>query len=268
MGWMGGAVGAGALLLGKGKYILGALKLTKMAPLASMVLSVGAYTMFFGFPYACGIVGLILVHETGHALVMMRYGMPFSPMVFIPFMGAVITTKDQPRDAWQDAMIAFGGPALGSAGAMGVAVGASMTDSQLLYALADFGYMINLFNLLPIGDMDGGRIAGALSPYFGVAGLAGGAGLIYAGAVHNPLFYLIMLAGGWSTFQRFYDPAGHRPPNFYAISPMQRAIVGASYFGLIGTLLLAMSANKVNKKEPEELKRYQELHFEDEEFKP
>lgn len=63
MGMWGTAVGAGALILGKGKYILGALKLTKLAPLASMAVSVGAYTMIFGFPYAVGMVGLILVHE-------------------------------------------------------------------------------------------------------------------------------------------------------------------------------------------------------------
>ena len=202
----------------------------------------------------------------GHGLVMLRYGMEVSPAVYIPFMGAVIASKDQPRDAWQDAMIGIGGPAMGTAGAMGVAVGAQMTDSQLLYALADFGYMINLFNMMPIGSMDGGRIAGALSPYAGVVGLAGGAGLIYAGAVHNPLFYLIMLAGGWSTFQQFYDPATHRPPNFYRITPAQRAVLGGSYFGLIAVLLTAMAANQVNKKSPEEIKRYQELHFDEREF--
>jgi Zn-dependent protease len=197
---------------------------------------------------------------------MMHYGMPFSPMVFIPFMGAVIATKEQPRDAWQDAMIAFGGPALGTAGAMAVAGAAQATDSQLLYALADFGYMINLFNMMPIGSMDGGRIAGALSPWFGVAGLAGGAGLAYTGVVQNPLFYLILLAGGFNTFQQFYDPAAHRPPHYYRITPMQRAAIGTSYFGLCATLLLAMSANQVNKKSPEEIRRYQELHFDEREF--
>jgi hypothetical protein len=63
-GMLATAVTAGAVLLGKGKYILGALKLTKFASLGSMVLSVGAYSMFFGLPYAVGIVGLILVHES------------------------------------------------------------------------------------------------------------------------------------------------------------------------------------------------------------
>lgn len=197
---------------------------------------------------------------------MMHYGMPFSPMVFLPFMGAVIATKEAPRDAWQDAMIGIAGPALGTAGAFGVAVGAHVTESQLLYALADFGFMINLFNMLPLGSMDGGRIAGALSPWAGVVGLAGGATLISTVGIYNPIFYLIMLSGGWTTFQRFYDPLGHQPPNFYNISTTQKVILGTSYFGLIGTLLTGMAINQVNKKSPEEVKRYQELHFDEREF--
>ena len=187
-------------------------------------------------------------------------------MVFMPFMGAVIVMKDKPKDAWQDAMIAFGGPVLGTLGAAGVSVGAQMTDSQLLYALADFGYMINLFNMMPLGSMDGGRIAGALSPYAGVVGLGMGGGLIATGAISNPIIYLIMLAGGWSTFQRFYDPAGHAPANYYKITSQQRGILGGCYFGLIGAIVAGMSLNAVNKKPPEEIRRYQELSFDDREF--
>ena len=48
-----------------------------------------------------------------------------------------------PRNAWQDAVVGYAGPALGSVGALTVAAGASATDSQLLYALADFGYMVS-----------------------------------------------------------------------------------------------------------------------------
>lgn len=89
-------------------------------------------------------VGLIAVHEAGHALVMHQRGIPFSPMVFVPFMGAAIVMNRMPRDAWEDAVVGYGGPALGSVGAGVCAVGAHMTDSQLLFALADFGFMINL----------------------------------------------------------------------------------------------------------------------------
>ena len=251
--------GTGALVLfGKTKYVLAALKLTKLAPLGSMLLTVGTYSMFFGLPYAAGMVGLILVHEIGHAAVMHYRGVPFSPMVFVPFMGAVIATKKLPRDAWEDALIAFGGPVLGSLGAGAVGLAGHATDSQLLIALADFGLMINLFNLLPLGSMDGGRIAGALSPYMSVAGVAMGAGLAYTGAIQNPIFYLILLSGGYQTFQRFYNP-GAMPPNYYAITPMQRATLGLGYIGLISSLALAMDLNGRYKKSPEVLKREMEL---------
>jgi len=247
------ALGAGAILLwGKGKYVLGALKLTKMASLGSMVLSVGTYSMFFGVPYAVGMVGLITVHEAGHALVMLQRGIPFSPMVFVPFVGATIAMNRRPRDAWEDALVAFGGPVLGSLGAGVCSIGGLAMDSQLLLALADFGYMINLFNMLPVGMMDGGRIAGALSPYAGVAGLGIGGSLALSGYVSNPIFILVLLAGGWETFQRFYNP-GHLPPNYYRITPMQRTALTGGYFGLIAALFAAMEVNNSFKKSPEVL---------------
>ena len=259
LGSLAGMAGTGALVLfGKTKYVLAALKLTKLAPLGSMLLTVGTYSMFFGLPYAAGMVGLILVHEIGHAAVMHYRGVPFSPMVFVPFMGAVIATKKLPRDAWEDALIAFGGPVLGSLGAGAVGLAGHAIDSQLLIALADFGLMINMFNLLPLGSMDGGRIAGALSPYMSVAGVAMGAGLAYTGAIHNPIFYLILLSGGYQTFQRFYNP-GAMPPNYYAITPIQRAALGLGYIGLVSSLALAMDLNGRYKKSPDVLMKEREL---------
>lgn len=153
-----GMLGAGGLvLMGKGKYILGALKLTKFASLGSMLVTIGAYTAFYGFPYALGMTSLILIHESGHALVMKKLGIPFSPMVFVPFMGAAVAMKQRPKDAYEEALVAFGGPILGSVGALGFAGAAHVTGSPLLFALADFGFMINLFNLIPLGMMDGGE---------------------------------------------------------------------------------------------------------------
>jgi hypothetical protein len=80
-----GVVGAASVLFGKTKYVLAAMKLTKLASLGSMILSIGAYSMLFGWPYAVGIVGLIFCHECGHLYMMVQRGIPFSPMVFIPF---------------------------------------------------------------------------------------------------------------------------------------------------------------------------------------
>jgi Zn-dependent protease len=119
-----------------------------------MILSIGAYSIFFGPAYAVGVVGQIFLHETGHAYAMHRLGIPFSPMVFIPFMGAVIALKEHPRDAYQDALIAAAGPIAGTLAAGVISIAGHWNgQSQLLISLADFGFMVNLFNLLPIGSM-------------------------------------------------------------------------------------------------------------------
>ena len=249
---------AGMLLAGKGKYLLGALKLTKFASLGSMLVTVGTYSMFYGWPFATGMVGLILVHESGHALMMHRLGIPFKPMVFVPFLGAAVAMKQRPRDAYDEALVSFGGPVLGSIGAAGVFAAGVANDSNLLIALGDFGFMINLFNLLPIGMMDGGRICGAVSPYAGVVGLGIGGTMVYNGMVSNPIFYLILLAGGWETFQKFYNPQ-RIPPNYYAISGAQRAGITGGYFALVAALFTAMSVSSAMKKTPEQLRRERQL---------
>lgn len=244
----------GIFLFGKTKYILVALKLTKMTPLISMLLTSATYSLFFGWPYAVGMVGLVFVHELGHAIVMRHYGVPFSPMVFIPFMGTCVAMKDQPKNVYDEAVIALGGPVLGSLGAVAVGLVGAVSGSQLLIALADFGLMLNLFNLLPIGQLDGGRIASALSPWINVAGLCGGVGLIYLGVIHNPLFYLIMLAGTYTTAMRFF---GSTPidPSYYQIPGHKKLGIGVAYLALVVTLLLGMAWNNKNRLTPQQLKQ-------------
>ena len=149
MGMLSGALVGATVLLGKTKYVLAALKISKMGPLLSMVISSAAYSLFFGWPYAIGMVGLIFVHECGHAAAMRYYNVPFSPMVFVPFMGAVIAMKEYPSDAKKEAVIAIAGPIAGSAAALSLGTAGYALDSQLMMALADWGYMINLFNLMP-----------------------------------------------------------------------------------------------------------------------
>lgn len=264
------SIGLGvSLLAGKAKYALVALKLTKAAPLASMVISSLAYSMIFGLPYAVGMVGLIFVHECGHAVVMHRYGVPFSPMVFIPFLGAVIAMKEEPRNAFEEAMIAFGGPVAGSAAAVGVAVLGNVYDSQFLYALADFGLMINLFNLLPIGTLDGGRIGVAISPWMGVAGLGVGGLFIFNGVISNPIFYLIMLGGTYTSASRLLGWEEKPNKDYFNIGAADQSMVFGAYAALIAGLVYAMRENNKNRKTPNQLKAAQEgLAYNSDELSP
>ena len=252
------------LSLTKSKSILAALKLTKFASLGSMLLTVGAYTTIYGLPYATGMVGLILVHESGHALMMKKLNVPFSPMIFVPFLGAAIAAKKPPKDAYEDALIALAGPALGSVGAGVVWSAGMLSDSQLCLALADFGFMINLFNLIPVGMLDGGRIGNALSPKIGVAGVGLAGSMIYTGAVTNPIFYLITLAGGYQSGMRLWkDYKGivdtSLPRNFYRISQKERVVIAGSYLGLIAVLFSAMAMNENYKKTPQQVRYEQKV---------
>lgn len=260
-----GAVSSLAFLsLTKSKSILAALKLTKFASLGSMLLTVGAYTTIYGLPYATGMVGLILVHESGHALMMRHKKIPFSPVIFVPFMGAAIAAKKHPKNAYDDALVALAGPALGSAGA-GVVWGVGMmTDSQLCLALADFGFMVNLFNLIPVGMLDGGRIGNALSPYTGLMGVGVAGSMIYGGLVSNPIFYIITLAGGYQSGKRLWNHHqgivdASLPVDFYRISQREKMMIGSGYFGLMGALFLAMAVNNEYKKSPERIQWEQKI---------
>jgi len=105
--------------------------------------------------------------------------------------------------------------------------------------------------------MDGGRICGALSPYAGLVGLGLGGTMAYEGMIHNPIFYLILLGGGYETFMRFYDPVGHAPPNYYRITNRQRAAITAGYFGLVASLFGAMAWNSQYKLSPQQLQQKQ-----------
>ena len=217
-----------------------------------MLLTTGTYAIFFGWPFAFGVVGLIFCHECGHAVVLHHYGVPFSPMVFVPFVGAVIVTKDNPRSALEDALIAFGGPVVGGVAAVGVAAVASSTDSQLLYALADFGYMINIFNMMPLGLTDGGRIASAISPYINGVGILGGGYLAYSGMIANPLFYLILLGGGYNTASRIFGWDDVKK-DFYNISGAKQLCLTAGFVSVLAGLLYGMAKNNEKRKTPKQL---------------
>jgi Zn-dependent protease len=225
-----------AIVFSKAKWLLVGAKFLKLKTLLTMLLSVGAYSLIFGWKFALGFVLLIFVHEMGHALAMRQQGIPFGAPVFVPFMGAVIAMKGRPRDAWVEAIVGIGGPLLGTAGAIVVLGIAIATDSLIWYALASSGFLINLFNMIPISPLDGGRIAGAISRWFWVLGYAIGIPMFVA--TGSPILGLVLVIGLFTLYGMWKAPV----TAYYAIAPWKRGAMAGAYFTSLAIMALGMTA--------------------------
>jgi len=248
-----GAAGYTVVKLKGISFLIPLLKVAKIGPLLSMGASMGAYGWLFGWKFGVGMVSLIFVHELGHGLAMRALGVPAGPMTFIPFFGAVIEMKGRPVSSYHDALIALGGPVLGTLGTLPVLLYGLSTGSQFALALSQWGCMVNLFNLLPIGMLDGGRIAGALSKWTMPVGVGLSAAAIYA-YPHNPILYLTALSACASTYSRFFGSESY-DENFYNIGRDKQLVIGGSYVGLIALLAAGMQVNDSHRKSPEELRQ-------------
>jgi len=222
-----------AFLLGKLKYLLVVAKVLKLSTLLSMLLMVGVYATIWGLPFAVGFVLLIFVHELGHALVMRQQGIPAGAPVFIPFVGAVIAMRGLPRDAYVEAMVAMGGPLLGSLGAAACLAAAVTTGARFWYALASTGFLINLFNLIPLYPLDGGRVIGAVSRWLWLVGA--GVGVTVFLITQSPLMLLVLLFGLLNLGQLRRGPAA----GYYQIPASRRLAIGTAYVGLVVALVFA-----------------------------
>jgi len=233
-------VAAGTMLLKFGA-ILYKLKVVTVA--GSMIVSIGAYALLGGWWFGVGLVGLIFVHEMGHVLALKRQGVPASAPLFIPFMGAVIGMKKMPENAWREAEVALAGPLLGSLGAAAVWAAGSYYHSHFLIALAFVGFFINLFNLIPVVPLDGGRAVAALHPAIWLLGLLG---LVVLTVLRpSPILPLIIVIGSLELWRRW---KGRNLPAFagyYRVTRWQRAAVATAYLGLAVLLVVAMNATHI-----------------------
>ena len=123
-------------------------------------ISVAAYTLWFhSWTFALGFVLMILVHELGHAAEARRQGLDVSAPMFIPFFGAYVKIRHAGLTPWRNALISLAGPAAGGAAAAVVWAIGAQRDSTMLIVLANIAFLLNLFNLIPIGFLDGGQIS-------------------------------------------------------------------------------------------------------------
>jgi Zn-dependent protease len=235
---------AGALLarlLGELKgLLLLAPKLKLLATFSSMIVSVAAYALIWGWRFAAGFVALLFVHEAGHAIQMRREGVKPNWMIFIPFLGAAVGARSLGGNALAEARIGLAGPVIGTAGALLVLAGGAAAGSDLLLALAYTGLFLNLFNLVPVVPFDGGRAMAAMAPWMWGVGFAAMLALFVVAP--NPFLVLFLLLGGMESWRRW---RGRRRgeegnPAYYRVAPRHRLAVGAVYVGLVLVCALGM----------------------------
>jgi Zn-dependent protease len=234
-GLWGVIAGIGVVLL-KFKSILIALKMGKFAAtVISMFFMIWVYATQFGWRYAAGFVLLIAVHEGGHVFVARREGLKVSMPIFIPFLGAFISMKQQPTNARTEAIIAAGGPVIGSIGAFACLAAGVLFESDLLLALAYTGCLINLFNLIPVHPLDGGRIVTAISPLMWLVGIP--VLLFISMKYPNPITIIMLILGAFQAYKIWRSPN----KSYFAVSRNTRISFAVLYFGLMIVLGMTMA---------------------------
>jgi Zn-dependent protease len=175
-----------------------------------------------------GAVLITIIHEVGHAVVIRAKGLRTGIMVFIPFIGGAVTIKDQPRSVYDDAQIGLAGPLAGTFASLAALQIFKWTANPLYLTIALAGFALNLFNLLPLGMLDGGRISAAITKWMW---LFGGAALTYK-TINQPNALLILVLV-LSLFQVYASIVRENSEEFYRVTGGQRAAIAVAYFALV-----------------------------------
>ena len=240
---LGGLAAAVLVVISKLKVILLLLlKLKLVLTVLSALASIFLYGLAFGWTFGVGFVAILAIHEFGHWVAIRREGLPAGLPVFIPFLGAVITLRQQPLGAWQEFKIAAAGPAFGTAAsavllALGL-YGAPAHEAGLYLSLAYIGFFLQLFNLIPVAPLDGGRIVAAVSPklwWVGLPILIGAA--IWLRSVFTGIIALLVVL---QLFARWRSRQAEAAAGYYSVTPLQRTLAGATWLALVLACIAGM----------------------------
>lgn len=227
------------LILVKFKFLFIALKLGKFAStLISMLLMIIVYAKMYGWAFGLGFVLLLSVHEMGHYLSAKIIKLDVTLPIFIPFVGAAIRMKEEPKDAATEAKLAIGGPLLGSLGALICLIFHFVLNEDFLMALAYSGFILNLFNLIPLHPLDGGRVVSAISPKLWFIGIP--IGVIALVKFFNPILLIILVLGIMQVISQYKD----YNKSYYEVKTLTRVVFASVYFGLM--LLLGIGITYIH----------------------
>lgn len=242
----------GLLALKWGKAALLLLPKAKvLTTSATMLVSIAAYSLIWGWKFALGFVLLLLVHEMGHVIQLRREGIEASAPMFIPFLGAAVMAKSLGEDATAEARVGLAGPILGTLGCFALLPVALSTGDDFWYALIFTGLFLNLFNLLPVVPLDGGRAMAALSPWMWWVGLL--AMVVLTFAFPNPVLILILLLAAFETYKRWKArrSGDESVLRYYQVKPAHRIAILAVYLGLIIVCAVGMGLTFVERDIPQ-----------------
>jgi Zn-dependent protease len=201
----------------------------------SMLLSLVVYATIWGWCYAAGFIALLFAHEMGHYVAARQRGLNVGAPAFIPFVGAWIALEDQPVDVETEAYVAITGPIVGTIAALAVYMWARSEDSGLLLAIAYSGLFLNLFNLLPVSPLDGGRVTAVVSPQIWLLGVP----ILLTLMLYRPSPMLIVVAvlalpqlvKAWR-----YDPQAPENVTYYGVPLQTKLEYGGMYLALAAFL--------------------------------
>ena len=211
----------------------------------SMLVSLVVYGLIFGWRYAAGFIALLFVHEMGHYIAARQRGLNVGAPTFIPFVGAWIELKELPHDAETEAYVGLGGPLVGTLGALACYFLARDmgSDGRWLLAVSYSGFFLNLFNLIPLSPLDGGRITAVLSPRLWLLGVPVLLGLFWLNP--SPMLILIAVMAAPQVMKAWrFQPDDPAHAGYYRASAETRLTYATAYLGLLA--FLAVMAHDVH----------------------
>jgi Zn-dependent protease len=214
----------------------------------TMAVSVAAYSLIWGWTFALGFVVLLFVHEMGHVIQLRREGITASTPMFIPFLGAFISAKTLGDNAAAEARVGLAGPILGALGSLVCVVIWQVSGNTFWEALAFVGFLLNLFNLLPVSPLDGGRAMAAMAPAMWFVGVAMMVAFLVLTHFRNPIILLFVVIGGLDSWRRWKlrREGGEDQQAYYRVRPMTRLLVAAVYLSLVALLFVGMNATNLH----------------------
>jgi Zn-dependent protease len=197
-----------------GAAVAGVLvKLKALIVVVSLLLSMLAYGLAFGWAFGVGLVLIIAIHESGHVWANRRKGIPATLPVFIPFLGAIIQLKQFPQTAADEAFIGIMGPVFGLFASVAAFALGIVTGHSLFFALAEVGFLLHVFNLMPVLPLDGGRTVGFWRWKAWIPGMVGVLVILFYNPLTNqiridPFMIIIVALIIWSLVK---EPPRHGP---------------------------------------------------------